>query len=92
MRTKIMPVSDFRRMTSAVIRDIQEEGDVVYITQHGRPTAVMLEYNAYERLLAQAGQQETWPEDYFSQNYGALANDPLTRFEPGEFEERESIA
>ncbi|MCB8946147.1 MAG: type II toxin-antitoxin system Phd/YefM family antitoxin [Ardenticatenaceae bacterium] len=91
MRTKIMPVTDFRRMTSAIIRDIQEEGDVVYITQHGRPTAVMLEYKAYERLLALAEQQETWPEAYFAQTYGAMADDPLTRSEPIEIEERESM-
>jgi len=88
--TKILPVTDLRRQTSAVIRSIQEEGAVVYITQHGRPAAVMLDYEQYEALLAQA-QQPEWPPDYFAQTYGALADDPLTRPDQGEFEEREPL-
>ncbi|MCB0116636.1 MAG: type II toxin-antitoxin system Phd/YefM family antitoxin [Caldilineaceae bacterium] len=87
MSTKIMPVSDLRRQTSAVIRSIQEEGDVVYITQHGRPTVVLLDYEQYEALVAQA-QPEGWPADYFAQTYGALADDPLTRPEQEEYEAR----
>lgn len=90
MSTKIIPVSDLRRQTSAVIRGIQEEQDVVYITQHGRPAAVMLDYEAYEALLAQI-QDRGWPPDYFAQTYGALADDPLSRPEQGTFEEREEI-
>jgi prevent-host-death family protein len=90
MSTKIMPVSDLRRQTSAVIRAIQEKGDVVYITQHGRPAAVMLDYEQYEALLAQV-QPEDWPADYFAQTYGAMADDPLTRAEQGDFEEREPL-
>ncbi|MCB0080929.1 MAG: type II toxin-antitoxin system Phd/YefM family antitoxin [Caldilineaceae bacterium] len=90
MSTKIMPVSDLRRQTSAVIRRIQEERDVVYITQHGRPTAVMLDYEAYEALLAQA-QHRGWPPNYFAQTYGALADDPLTRPEQGAYDEREAL-
>jgi prevent-host-death family protein len=53
MATKIMPISDFRRLASQVIRAIQEDGDVVYITQHGRPAAVLVDYDQYEALLAQ---------------------------------------
>lgn len=90
MSTKIMPVSDLRRQTGAVIRAIQEEGDVVYITQHGRPAVVLLDYERYEALLAQA-QPEGWPPDYFAQTYGALAHDPLTRPEQGEYEDREPL-
>lgn len=88
MRTKIMPVSDLRRQTSAVIQGIQEDRGVVYITQHGRPTAVLMDYQDYEILVAQA-QQKGWPPDYFRKTYGALAADPLTRPEQGEFEDRE---
>lgn len=94
MSTKIMPISDLRRQTSAVIRNIQEEGDVVYITQHGRPTAVMLDYEQYEALVARAEQprwQRGWPPGYFEQTYGALADDPLTREEQGTYEERETL-
>jgi prevent-host-death family protein len=48
-----MPISDLRRQTSQVIRSVQNEGDVVYITQHGRPAAVLVDYERYEALLAQ---------------------------------------
>lgn len=85
-----MPVTDLRRQTSAVIRSIQEEGVVVYITQHGRPAAVMLDYEQYEALLARAQQQE-WPPDYFAQTYGAMVDDPLTRPDQGEFDTRETL-
>ena len=53
MSTKIMPISDLRRQTSQIIQTLRDGGDVVYITQHGRPTAVLVDYEAYETLLAQ---------------------------------------
>jgi prevent-host-death family protein len=90
MSTKIMPVSDLRRQTSAVLRRVREKGDVVYITQHGRPAAVLLDYEQYQALLA-GTHHHGWPPAYFTQTYGALADDPLARPEPGEFEERESM-
>ena len=90
MSTKIMPVTDLRRETSAVLRGVQEEGDVVYITQHGRPAAVLLDYERYEALVARARQQG-WPQGYFDRTYGALADDPLTRAEQGAFEAREAV-
>ena len=33
-----------------------------------------------------------WPPGYFEQTFGALADDPLTREPPGEYEEREALA
>ena len=53
MSTKIMPISDLRRKTSNVLNTIKETGDAVYITQHGRPVAVLVDYERYEQLLAQ---------------------------------------
>ena len=53
MALKIMPVSDLRRKTSEVLATIREGDDVVYITQHGRPAAVLLDYKRYEAMLAQ---------------------------------------
>ena len=53
MPTKIMPISDLRRQTSQIIQTIREGGDAVYITQHGRPAAVLVDYEVYENLLAQ---------------------------------------
>ena len=48
-----MPISDLRRQTSKIIQSLRDSGDVVYITQHGRPAAVLVDYEAYEALLAQ---------------------------------------
>lgn len=90
MNTKIMPVTDLRRQTSAVIRSIQENGTVVTITQHGRPAAVMLDYAQYEALVLQA-QDAGWPPSYFAQTYGALADDPLSRPDQGALEVREIL-
>ncbi len=91
MSTKILPVTDLRRRTSAVIRGVQEDGDVVYITQHGRPAAVILDYEQYETLVTRA-QKKEWPDGYFTRTYGALADEPLSRSEQGEFEERDVLS
>lgn len=53
MPTKIMPVSDLRRQTSKVIQTILREKEAVYITQHGRPAVVLVDYEQYEAMLAQ---------------------------------------
>jgi prevent-host-death family protein len=52
MAIKIMPISDLRRKTSDVLSEIQE-GQDVYITHYGRPVAVLVSYEHYERLQAQ---------------------------------------
>ena len=54
MSTQIMPVSDLRRKTSDVLNVVRETGDAVYITQHGRPVVVLVDYARYEQLLAQS--------------------------------------
>jgi prevent-host-death family protein len=54
MTVKIMPISDLRRRTSDVIQAVQEGEDAVYITQHGRPIVVLVEYRCYERLIEQS--------------------------------------
>ena len=53
MGTKIRPISDLRRKTSDVISAVRDGGDAVYITQYGRPVAVIVDYEQYERLIAQ---------------------------------------
>jgi len=53
MAAKIIPVSDLRRKTSDVIEIVQSGGQVVYVTQYGRPVAVMIDYEEYETLMAQ---------------------------------------
>lgn len=54
MYTKIVPVSDLRRKTNDVIDMVREGSDAVYITQHGRPVVVVVDYARYETLLTQA--------------------------------------
>jgi len=51
MATKILPISDLRRQATGIIKTLREEGSVVYVTQHGRPTAVLVDYAAYEAML-----------------------------------------
>jgi len=51
MSVRIMPVSDLRRKTHDVIEATQDQDNVVYITQHGRPTAVLMNYERYETLM-----------------------------------------
>ena len=53
MAVRIMPVSDLRRKTRDVIEAAQSEDHVVYITQHGRPAIVLMDYQRYETLMAQ---------------------------------------
>ena len=52
MSTNIKPVSDLRRKTRELLDDVRTE-NAVYITQHGRPVAVLVNYERYEQLLAQ---------------------------------------
>jgi len=51
MCTKIMPISDLRRKANDIINTIRETNEAVYITQHGRPVVVLVDYERYEELL-----------------------------------------
>ena len=62
MSTKIIPVSDLRRSVSKTIKDLQQQDEAVYITQHGRPQAVLVSYEHYEQLVKQAKQQTVRPD------------------------------
>ena len=50
MNPTIMPVTDLRRKTREVIRQVQEGGNPVYITQHGRPAVVIIDFEQYQAL------------------------------------------
>lgn len=52
MATKIIPVGDLRRKTRDVVNAVRD-GQVVYVTQHGRPAVVLMDYVGYEALIAQ---------------------------------------
>ena len=53
MGTNIIPISDLRRQASQIVKALREGSDVIYVTQNGRPTAVLVEYEQYEALIAQ---------------------------------------
>jgi prevent-host-death family protein len=57
MSVKIIPISDLRRNVSRTLKALQQQGEAVYITQHGRPQAVLVNYEQYEQLLKQASDQ-----------------------------------
>jgi len=57
MTVTIVPVSDLRRDTARLLQRADESGEPVYITQHGRPKAVLVSYQVYERLMAQLEDQ-----------------------------------
>ena len=56
MNPKIYPITDLRRRTSEIIEGIKANSDTVYITQHGRPEIVLLNYERYEEMIAQLEQ------------------------------------
>ena len=47
----IIPITDFRRDAAGIIDRTVASGKPVYVTQHGRLTAVLVSRNAYEGLL-----------------------------------------
>ncbi len=51
MSTRILPISDLRRKANDIINTLRETSDAVYITQHGRPAAVLVDYARYEQML-----------------------------------------
>ncbi|MCP4428395.1 MAG: type II toxin-antitoxin system Phd/YefM family antitoxin [Chloroflexi bacterium] len=81
MTAKIMPVSDLRRKTSSVLKTLREGGDVVYITQHGRPAAVLVDYEQYESMLAQLEESAAKPTSSKEARLMAAAQALLTDYE-----------
>jgi len=53
MTVAIVPISDLRRNAARLLKQTAESAEPIYITQYGRPKAVLLGYEAYERLMAQ---------------------------------------
>jgi prevent-host-death family protein len=45
----IVPISELRQDASAIIKHASSSGDPVFITQHGRASAVLVSAGAYER-------------------------------------------
>jgi prevent-host-death family protein len=45
----IVPISELRQDASSIIRQASASGDPVFITQHGRASAVLVSAGAYEQ-------------------------------------------
>ncbi|MDP2744540.1 MAG: type II toxin-antitoxin system Phd/YefM family antitoxin [Dehalococcoidia bacterium] len=51
MPTRIVTVSDLKVKLGALMAELEEQGVPLYITQHGKPKAVLARYDEYEALL-----------------------------------------
>ena len=47
----IQPVTEFRANAAQFIDQVRETGEPVFLTQHGRSAAVLLDVAAYEALM-----------------------------------------
>ena len=47
----IRPVTEFRANAAQFIEQIQETGQPMILTQHGRSTAVLLDVDSYEAMI-----------------------------------------
>ena len=51
MATKIVTVSELKANLARVVAQLEARGVPVYVTQHGKPKAVLVKYEEYEALL-----------------------------------------
>lgn len=49
--TDVLPITEFRANTSAMLARMHANKRPVILTQHGRGTAVVMDVDVYERLL-----------------------------------------
>lgn len=51
MAIRIVTVSELKAKLASVVAQLRAEGVPVYVTQHGKPKAVMVKYEEYEAML-----------------------------------------
>ncbi len=51
MATKIVNVSVLKTKLASLMTQLKVEGVPIYVTQHGKPRAVLVKYEDYEALL-----------------------------------------
>ena len=51
MPTRIITVSELKVKLGALIAELEEKGIPLYVTQYGKPKAVLTRYDEYEALL-----------------------------------------
>jgi len=51
MPTHIVTVSELKVRLGALMAELEQQGVPLYVTQHGKPKAVLARYDEYEALL-----------------------------------------
>ena len=51
MPTRIVTVSELKIKLGALMAELEEQGVPLYVTQYGKPKAVLARYDEYEALL-----------------------------------------
>ena len=51
MATRIVTVSELKTKLGALMSELAERGVPLYVTQHGKPKAVLARFDEYEALL-----------------------------------------
>ncbi len=51
MPTRIITVSELKVKLGALMAELEKQGVPFYVTQHGKPKAVLARYDEYEALL-----------------------------------------
>jgi prevent-host-death family protein len=51
MATRIVTVSELKTRLGTLMAELEEQGVPLYVTQHGKPKAVLARYDGYEALL-----------------------------------------
>jgi prevent-host-death family protein len=51
MVTRIVTVSELKTRLGALMAELEEQGVPLYVTQYGKPKAVLARYDEYEALL-----------------------------------------
>ena len=51
MATRIVTVSELKVKLGALMAELEEQGVPLYVTQHGKPKAVLARYDEYEALV-----------------------------------------
>jgi len=58
MTTRIVTVSELKLKLGALMAELEEQGVPLYVTQHGKPKAVLARYDEYEALLRKVEDME----------------------------------
>lgn len=51
MVTRIVTISELKVKLGAMMKELEKQGIPLYVTQHGKPRAVLARYDEYEALI-----------------------------------------